>query len=165
MPHSRTVPQPPSSSPLMTNNSPTQFGTDAWLLRGIRSLPGTLQLARRCLSFTAFDAGNFRPRQLRALEQDFGRPGLVETLTAGKTAVVFELPLSAVQAVRFPWYYFSGGLHLTLNGVRYRFGFDEPSNTKGAGEGGDLLGSAVRARRRGKAWKAVFTGLCSPQSE
>lgn len=141
-----------------------QFGTDAWLLRGIHSLPGMLQLAQGRLSFTAFDAGTFRRSQLRSLEHEFGRDGLAETLRDGKTAVVFDRPLSDVQAVRFPWYYFSGGFHLTLNGECYRFGFDQPSNTQGAGEGGDLIGSISRARRRGKAWRAVFTELCSSPS-
>ena len=145
----------------MTNTTPTRFGTDAWLLRGIRSLPGRLQLARGRLSFTAFGAGNFRPRQLRALERDFGRAELAEPLRDGKTTVVFDVPFSAVQAVRFPWYYFSGGLHLTLNGECYRFGFDEPSNTQGAGEGGDLIGSISRARRRGKAWRSMLTDVDS----
>lgn len=159
-----TAPHRRPFSPRMTTKTP-RFGSKAWLLRGIRSLPGTLQFARGRLSFTAFDAGNFRGRQLRSLEQDFGRTELVGMLTEGKTAVVFDVPLSAVQAVHFPWYYFSGGLRLTLNGVRYRFGFDQPSNTKGAEEGGDLIGSISTARERGKAWRTVFTELYSPQSE
>ena len=133
------------------------FATEAWLLRGIYSLPGTLRLARGRLSFTAFNAGNFRRRQLRALERESDRKELADTLHDGRTTVVFDVPFSAVQAVRFPWYYFSGGLHLRLNGVRYRLGFDQPSNTKGAGEGGDLIGSITRARQRGKAWRTLLT--------
>jgi hypothetical protein len=141
-----------------------RFGTDAWLLRGIHSLPGTLQLARGRLSFTAFDTGNLRRRQLRALEHEFGRQGLTATLEQGRTVVLFDLSPSEVQEVCFPWYYFSGGLTLTVNDICYRFGFDQPSNTKGAGEGGNLIRSISTARKRGKMWKTLLTGLCRSPS-
>ena len=139
--------------------SPQTLRTDAWLLRGIHSLPGALQLAGRRLSFTAFNAGTLRRRQLRALEHEVGTEGLAAKLSNGESALVFDVPISTVQDVHFPWYYFNGGCKLTLDGVRYRIGFDQPSNTKGTGEGGDLFGSIARARRHGKMWKAVFAEL------
>jgi hypothetical protein len=135
---------------------PSSLSTEAWLLRGVSSLPGTLALGGRRLLFTARGAGTCWGWQLRRLERETGRAGLTSRLEAGATALVFDVPLSDVQNVRFPWYTFSGGVTLTIRGVRYRVGFDEPSNTKMAGEGGDLLGEWGRARRRGRAWKDVL---------
>ena len=140
-------------------NKTAQHSTPAWLLRGIHSIPGRLTLAGGRLSFTAFGAGNCGRRQLRRLESATGQEGLAKRLSRNEEAVVFEVPLSDVQEVTFPWYYFSGGLKLTVRGVRYRFGFDRPANTKLSGEGGDVVGESTRARRRGKAWKTVFSDL------
>jgi len=138
--------------------------TQAWLLRGISSIPGALRLAGGRLSFTAFGAGNLWPSQLRTLERDTGRIGLAKRLGKEENTVVFDVPLADIQHVRFPWYYFSGGLKLTLNGIVYRFGFDRPSNTKLSGEGADLVGEVSRARRSGKAWKAVLIDASSASS-
>ena len=133
----------------------TQLSTKAWLLRGISSIPGTLKLSKGRLSFTAFDAGTCWGFQLRKLEAETGREGLAERLDHGKNTIVFDVPLADVQKVRFPWFYFSGGVKLTLDGVRYRFGFDKPANTRMPSEGVDLS-EISKARRSGKAWKAVL---------
>lgn len=134
----------------------THLHTPAWLLRGISSIPGTLRLAAGRLSFTASGSGNLWGHQLRRLERDVGRKGLAKRLSDEEYAVVFDVPLAHVQQVRFPWYYFSGGLKLTLNGVVYRFGFDRPSNTRLSSEGGNLLGEVSQARRHGKAWQTAL---------
>lgn len=137
------------------NTSPS-LQTPAWLLRGIRSVPGTLRLANGRLSFAASDAGNLSSRQRRILERDTGRDGLAARLNQGLETVVFDVPLSDVHDVRVPWYYVSGGLKLTVRGVPYRFGFDPPANTRGSAEGADLWRVIAQARRRGAAWKAVL---------
>ena len=118
-------------------------------------MPGTLRLASGRLSFTASGSGNFWGRQLRKLEVEAGREGLAEQLDNDERAVVFDVSLADVQAVNFPWYYFSGGVKLTLRGVRYRFGFDRPANTRLPSESMDLS-EITKARRKGKAWKAVL---------
>ena len=137
-------------------NKSSHLATAAWLLRGIYSIPGTLRFAQGRLSFTAFGAGNCGSSHLRKLEAEAGSEGLARRLEEGERVVVFEVPLADVQDVNFPWYYFSGGVKLTVEGVRYRFGFDEPSNTKLSGEGGDVMGEISKARRNGKAWKAIL---------
>ena len=137
----------------MKNSS--RLRTEAWLLRGISSMPGALALANDRLSFTAFGAGNFGGRQLRKLEAEAGRDGLATRLGNDENTVVFDVPLAEVQDVNFPWYYFSGGVKLTLCGVRYRFGFARPANTKLPSENADLS-DITKARRSGKAWKAVL---------
>lgn len=118
-------------------------------------MPGALMLAKGRLSFTAFGSGNLWGRQLRTLEVEAGHTGLAKRLGDDENTVVFDVPLADVQDVTFPWYYFSGGVKLTVGGVRYRFGFDRPANTRMPSEGVDL-GEITRARRSGKAWKAVF---------
>ena len=133
----------------------SQLSTKAWLLRGISSIPGRLKLSKGRLSFTAFDAGTCWGFQLRKLEAATGREGLAERLSNDENTVLFDVPLIEVQRVRFPWFYFSGGVKLTLGGVRYRFGFDKPANTRMPSEALDLS-EISKARRSGKAWKAAL---------
>ena len=42
---------------------------------------------------------------------------------------MFDVPVTQV-TVTFPWYYFSGGLVITIEGVRYRFSLGQPANTR-----------------------------------
>ena len=135
----------------------SQLSTQAWLLRGISSIPGTLKLAKGRLSFTASGSGTCWGFQLRKLEREADRAGLAKRLNDDENTVVFDVPLSDVQQVNFPWFYFSGGVKLTLNGVCYRFGFDKPANSRMPSESMDLSGVS-KARRRGKAWKAALIG-------
>lgn len=132
----------------------------------ISSLPSTLALAEDCLRFTASGHGTAWPFQLRSLERCAARPGLAHRLDADETALVFDLPLSEVLAVSFPWYYFSGGIKLTVRGTRYRFSFARPANTHTPADRGNVgevartvTGTAseiARARRNGRAWRAAL---------
>ena len=130
--------------------------TEAWLLTGISSIPGALRLSGGRLSFTAFGAGNCGRRKLRKLEAETGQEGLAKRLGDDEHAVVFDVPLADVQEATFPWYYFTGGVKLTLDGARYRFGFARPANTKLPSDGLGL-DDIAKARRSGKAWKAVLS--------
>ena len=61
------------------------FCTEAWLLVGItRSLPGILELNNGQLAFTS-DEG-----------------------------CIFDVPLSTVRDVNFPWHYFGGGVKFSI---------------------------------------------------
>lgn len=132
--------------------------TDAWLLRGISSIPGTLALVDDRLRFTASGHGSAWPFQLRTLERHAARPGLARRLDAGKTALVFDVPLGEVRDVAFPWYYFSGGVKMTVHGARYRFSFIRPNGSLAPG-GADYAESEMsRARRNGRAWQAALPG-------
>lgn len=155
----RSGPQDPPSQP-------ASLRTDAWLLLGISSIPGSLALAENRLRFTASGYGTAWPFQLRALERRADRPGLARRLEADDPTLVFDLPLGEVRDVSFPWYYFSGGVKLTAGGVRYRFSFARPANTRApadrehAFEMARTVGRAASeiagARRSGEAWKAVL---------
>lgn len=91
--------------------------TPAWLLTGIiGSAPGVLELAGGRLTFVT---GQRR---------------------------VFAVPLSEVSGVSFPWYYFGGGVKLSIGPERYRFSFVQPGEHGDVGEG----------RRAGRAWEQVL---------
>jgi hypothetical protein len=91
--------------------------TPAWLLKGLfRHELGVLEYAGGRLAFTI--GGRER----------------------------FDVPLAEVRDVTFPWYYFGGGVKLTIRDQRYRFSFVEP------GERGDI----AAGRERSSAWKRVL---------
>ncbi|MEM6327111.1 MAG: hypothetical protein AAF791_08335 [Bacteroidota bacterium] len=69
----------------------------AWRLRGIGYDPGALTLADDRLSFRT------------------------------EEGMVFDVPLAEVSKVVAPWYYFGGGLKLSVGDERYRFSFVAPN--------------------------------------
>ena len=128
--------------------------TLAWLIMGSTgSTAGVLGLERGRLRFEAHGRGALTMGQLRTLEQRTGRPGLTDQLTAGHTLVLFDAPLSAVGQVRFPWYYFGGGMKLTVAGSPYRFSFLQPQNTQITPMHVEGIGSG---RASGRAWKSLL---------
>lgn len=121
----------------------TRLTTDAWQLLGITaSRHGELRLDHGRLRFTLDDG-----------------------------TVVFRTDVVAVEAIVFPWYYFGGGLKLTVAGVRHRISFVRPNNADDAMDRlaarvGDV--GAVHAqvagkfvdigsgRARGRAWRQAL---------
>jgi len=125
--------------------------TPAWLLVGMtRSVPGVLELADGHLAYTTEE----------------GR--------------VFDVPLAEVSDVKFPWYYFSGGVKFAVGRERYRLSFVRPNDASdipgrllaGTETGGPAalltagrkLSDISEGRRAGKAWKAVLAKKmsCAP---
>ena len=117
--------------------------TPAWLLVGMtRSVPGVLEWADGHFAFTTEE----------------GR--------------VFDVPLSEVINVKFPWYYFGGGAKFNIGVESYRLSFIRPNDasdipdrllagTEAGGLGGLLnIGRKVsdigEGRQAGKAWKSVL---------
>jgi hypothetical protein len=49
---------------------------------------------------------------------------------ATPAGIVFSMPLAEVARLTFPWYYFGGGLKLTVGGEEYRFSFVEPNGAQ-----------------------------------
>ena len=92
--------------------------TPAWLLTGIVSrVPGVLEL-------------------------EGGRLAFVTTQRR-----LFEVAVSEMSDVSFPWYYFGGGIKFRIGDERYRVSFVEPGDT----------GDIVEGRRAGKAWKKALS--------
>ena len=146
-------------------NNPVEMSSQAWLLRGISSVPGQLELANGHLRFTALGPGSMWKWKLEKLERETCQPGLAERMNNGECTTVFDAPLSDVET-EFPWYYFSGGLKLRAGPLHYRFSFGQPSNTrmpisksnvlKAGIRAAEELTEAVDARRAGKAWKRAL---------
>ena len=137
--------------------------TDAWLLRGISSIPGELSLRSEVLSFTASGSGSAWPFQLRTLGELFQQPALQTELNAGLTISLFAWPVREISA-SMPWYYFSGGITLQRRGVRVRLGFVRPVDA-GRIPGRALAGLAEvgAARECGKLWASTLTEAARPQ--
>lgn len=100
----------------------TVLQSQVWLLSGMTaSAPGILQLADGRIAF------------------------------ATSEGAVFDVALSAVTGVEFPWYYFGGGMKLKIGAESYRFSFMLPGNMGGG------IGDIGPGRRIGKEWKAALT--------
>jgi hypothetical protein len=101
--------------------------TEAWLLRGITgNLPGVLSLADGRFTF-AIDDGQF----------------------------VFDAPISDVSDVKIPWYYFGGGMKLSVGPERYRLSFVRPTAAGGG------VADIPEGRRVCKMWKSLLGPLGS----
>lgn len=119
-----------------------EFASAAWLLEGWTvSIPGWLDLQKGRLRFTTPDE------------------------------VVFDVPLSEVAGLVFPWYYFGGGLKLRAVGKPYRISFVKPNGVEYAvgkaaaahGNPASLLIAAQKfgdvgdGRRLGRRWRELLT--------
>jgi hypothetical protein len=103
--------------------SPDTFSTPAWLMEGLtRSRSGVLEYSGGRLMFH---------------------------LGGG---VLFDAALTELTAVRFPWYYFGGGVKFSVGKAHYRLSFVRPNT-----EPGGSIADIGEGRRHGKAWKAILT--------
>lgn len=64
---------------------------------------------------------------------------------------IFNVPLTEIKDIVFPWYYFSGGVKFRIGAEKYRLSFVEPNNSPGYP---DISGG----RRTGKTWKSILQG-------
>lgn len=139
--------------------------TDAWLLRGISSIPGELSLRSEVLSFTASGSGSAWPFQLRKLGELFQQPALQTELDAGHTVPLFAWPVREISA-SMPWYYFSGGIALQRRGVRVRLGFGRPVDAgRVPGQAMEGLTEVGAARERGKLWASALMEAARPHDD
>ena len=130
----------------------SRLRTEAWLLRGISSLPGELRLISGNLSFVSAGTGSTWPFQLRKLGVVLNQPALAKTVEDGNPFQFFMWPAHQV-AVVMPWYYFGGGIKLNYEATELRFSFGRPasSNRTLAGAAAELNEmSAIRGR--GRLW-------------
>lgn len=61
----------------------------------------------------------------------------------------FDVPISEVKDIGFPWHYFGGGFKMRIGGEQFRFSFVQPHN-----EFADISSG----RNAGKAWKKALLG-------
>ena len=106
------------------------------------------------------------------------RPGILELVDGriaftGEEGRVFEAPLAQTSGLSFPWFYFGGGMKVTVKGVAHRISFVRPNGAEvvsarllefvGAGPLALLsvqrkIADIGEGRRAGKAWKAALIG-------
>ena len=96
--------------------------TEAWLLKGLTgNVPGILGLVDGRLIFVTDD------------EQ-----------------IVFDAPLSEVSNIKFPWYYFGGGMKLSVGAERYRLSFVLPTAVGGG------VADIPEGRSTCKMWRSLL---------
>ena len=103
-------------------------------------------------------------------------------LTAGRlrfstvSDVVFDVPLAEVTGIIWPWYYFGGGVKLSVGGTQYRFSFVLPNGAEYptarlAAEVGDPAALAIvwqkaddigAGRNVGKEWRRRLDAAAPP---
>lgn len=92
----------------------------------------------RLKGFSGSEYGQLELRSGRLIfrPNDSGSPG-------------FDVPVSEITDIRFPWHYFNGGFKMRIGGEEFRFSFVEPHNEMADVKGG---------RDVGKAWKQALLG-------
>jgi hypothetical protein len=117
-----------------------------WILRGLGNSPAVLTLAAGRLALT------------------------------GEQGAVFDAPLAEVREIKFPWYYFGGGVKLTVGATRYRISFVRPNGAQdvpgrlladaragapsalaAAGEVYGKYQDILAGRSAGKTWKQALS--------
>ncbi len=111
-----------------------------------------------------------------------GNSPAVMTLVAGRLTLtseqgaVFDTPLADVKEIKFPWYYFGGGVKLSVDSTRYRISFVRPNGAQdvpgrlladaragatsalaAAGEVYAKYRDISEGRSAGKAWKEALS--------
>ena len=90
------------------------------------------------------------------------------TLTQGR--LVFEThdgrrlldaSLAEISAVKFPWYYFSGGMKLRIGTDSYRLSFARPGNVPDDFRESADAGDIRSARDAGAMWKSALASIAS----
>ncbi len=122
--------------------TPPDFASHAWLLEGVTgSVPGWLDFQRERLRF------------------------------ATPEEVIFEVARTEVTSIKFPWYYFGGGMKLCAAGRPYRISFVKPNGAEYATARGmtsqgnpaiglmaaaDKVGDICEGREAGRRWRRIF---------
>lgn len=134
----------------------TRLRTEAWLLRGISSIPGELVLQGGALKFIARGTGSAWPWQIAKLERALQLSGYLNSARAGKPFELFEWPVADVE-VLVPWYYFGGGMVLARNGRRLRFSFGSPASAnRSLASAFENIQKVGAMRSRGKQWATAI---------
>ena len=148
-----------------TTTRTSRLRSEAWLLRGISSIPGELALKNETLSFTALNIGSAWPWQLQKLERQMEMPGIAEAIDRGERTLVFSWPASEIEAW-CPWFYFGGGIKLKRQDLVLRLSFGAPANTQSlqrrvdpiaaAEIVGGTIGQVQAMRSLGALWQAAL---------
>ena len=129
-------------------------------MRGLTgSTPALLDLNDDRLRLTVYGRGALTRGQCRALERETGIEDLAQKLNDDVETVLCDVSVADVTDVRFPWFYFGGGMHLRVRDVRYRLSFLQPQNVttnRLMGLSRQGAGSISSGRHAGALWRAAF---------
>ncbi|MGV6815967.1 MAG: hypothetical protein ACWA44_01700 [Thiotrichales bacterium] len=143
---------------------PGDFETPAWLLFGGGGIPGRLRYSNHRLSFFANGVGNVGQYRLAKFGEKIRNRGLPSLLDMGNDVEIFSVATST-KNIKFPWYYFSGGLVVKDRRLTFKIGFAPPPEMKlvwidgeyrHSAEGLKNFGHAINARKTGKQWKKIL---------
>jgi hypothetical protein len=88
-----------------------------------------------------------------------------------EAGTAFDIPVTEIRDLTFPWYYFGGGMKLTAAGERHRVSFVRPNDAtedlpfRLAAREGDVAGLALvglkfqeigEGRAAGRAWRSAL---------
>lgn len=133
------------------------FSSPAWLLIGlIHSLPGQLQFRDQQLTFIAFHSGTLGSKSLSKLEKKLRISGLESRLNTSQTTPIFKTSVSHIQSISFPLLYFSAGMHIRINDVKYRLSFIRPNNTRMYAKSMAGIQDITGSVNIGKEWKKLL---------
>lgn len=130
--------------------------SDAWLLRGVSSIPGRLLLEHGHIRFVVSSSGTAWPWQLRKLARQLATTWPGDGDGRARDAELFRWPLDGVRAWA-PRYYFSGGIRLAHAGRVLRFSFGRPVDAEARGEELDVYREVDRMRATGLQWRATLS--------
>lgn len=142
----------------------SRFDSPVWLLRGISSLPGQMDLVDGWLSLRLLGEGNAWDWQLRKLARLTADSDLIDRLLDGQRPLVFRERLENL-SIDWPWYYFRGGLVVTAGEARWRISFGPPVGNVGnrsLESALDNLNTVVSMRAIGKRWLQAIESACRP---
>lgn len=145
----------------MEDALPRAFAAQIWLLRGIiHSLPGVLSWQGEKLELVLHNSGTLGWKGLVRLEEKLNVPDLSLHLPLDKPVCLFACTPAEIQRFSLPWYFFGGGMHLWVNGKKYRLSLLPPNNTRmpnrSLGRQVETARSIGRARKIGRQWKTIL---------
>jgi len=136
----------------------------AWLLRGISALPGHLSLAGGWLSLRLLGSGSAWDWQLDKLARLAADADLIEQLLNGQRPLVFRQQLQTL-AIRWPWYYFKGGMVITTARSRWRISFGPPVDNAGNRSLAGVIdhwNTIIDMRQTGQHWLQAIERATEP---
>jgi hypothetical protein len=123
---------------MSTTQITDHFESPVWLLQGLGNSPGWLV---------------YHDGQLGLSERD---------------TVLFDVPLASIGRRVFPWYYFGGGMKISVNGTEYRLSFVRPNGaevlvgrmlpTQGIFVAAQKVTDIADGRAAGRRWREILGG-------
>lgn len=150
----------------------TAFESRAWLLEGAtKSIPGMLYWDGNALTFVACGPGKFSEHDIQRLADRFAMPdGTCAAILKEQPSPLLRASKGEISGYKMPWYYFKGGIHITIRNQSYKFSFIRPQNTvepsyyledqyRWAGGAGQEDVDVLGGKAAGAQWKQLLENI------